>query len=167
VADRGIDFRDFVAGRSPALVRTAFLLTGDWQRAEDLLQTALLRCFGRWSSLTDPEAYVKRTMVTTVTGWRRRRWAGEVPTASVPDRAAAGDPEGEAEARLDLLRSLAKLGPRQRAVIVLRFYEDLTEADIAALLGVSTGTVKSQLSRALTRLRTSPRLRGIVEEASS
>lgn len=167
MGERGTDFRDFVASRSPALTRTAYLLTGDWQRAEDLLQTALLHCYRRWSSLDDPEAYVKRTMVTTVTGWRRRRWVGEVPTAVLPDRATGRDAPGEADARLDLLRLLADLGPRQRAVIVLRFYEDMSEAEAAALLGCAVGTVKSQTARALDRLRTSPRLRAAVEEASS
>jgi len=165
VAVRRLEFRDFVAARSAALMRTAFLLTGDYQHAEDLLQTALMRCYGRWSSISSPEAYVRRAMVTTVTGWRRRRWVGERPTAEPPERTPPDDAEVDAATlREDLLRLLRELGPRQRAVVVLRFYEDMSEAEVAEVLGISIGTVKSQAARALARLRESPRLHALGNE---
>jgi RNA polymerase sigma-70 factor (sigma-E family) len=163
--ERGPDFREFVASRSGALLRTAYLLTGDRQHAEDLLQTALMRCYAHWSRVESPEAYVRRAMVTTATGWRRRRWVGEVPTADLPEGATT-DEAASVDVRADVLRLLAQLGPRQRAVVVLRFYEDRSEGEVAALLGISVGTVKSQASRALARLRTSPALRALVEEGS-
>ena len=150
-------FEEWVGARTPALVRTAYLLTGDWQRAEDLLQTALMRCYGRWSRIDDHEAYVRRTLVTTYAGWRRRRWTGEVP-GPVPDGPDGTDAAAGAEARADALRLLASLPPRQRAVVVLRYYEDMSEAETAALLGVSPGTVKSTAAKALARLRRSPLL---------
>jgi RNA polymerase sigma-70 factor (sigma-E family) len=146
------DFDRFVAARTPALIRLAYLFTGDWHLAEDLLQTALMRCYPRWSGVDSPEAYVRRTMVTTVTGWRRRRWNAERPTAQLPERADS-DPGSEAAVRTDVLRLLRALGPRQRTVLVLRFYEDLSEAEVAALMGTTIGTVKSQTARALDRLR--------------
>jgi RNA polymerase sigma-70 factor (sigma-E family) len=158
------DFREFVRTRSPALVRTAYLLTGDRHLAEDLLQTALLRCYGHWSRIDAPEAYVRRAMVTTVTGWRRRRWMGEVSTGVLPERSGGDDPTDEQAIRTDLLRVLHELGPRQRAVLVLRFYEDMSEAEVAAVLGVSVGTVKSQSARALARLRVSPALTALLTE---
>jgi RNA polymerase sigma-70 factor (sigma-E family) len=157
-------FDDFVASRSAALIRTAYLLTGDWHLAEDLLQTALMRCYGHWSRIEAPESYVRRAMVMTVTGWRRRRWLGEVPTGDLPHDPDQAD---DLDLRTDVLRLLAELGPRQRAVVVLRYYEDLSEAEVADLLGITVGTVKSQAARALARLRTSPRLQSMIEEESS
>jgi RNA polymerase sigma-70 factor (sigma-E family) len=148
----GVPFDAFVAARTPALVRTAYLLTGDWQRAEDLLQTALMRCYGRWERIREPDAYVRRALVLTYAGWRRRRWSGEHPSA-VPDQPVEHDATAAVDARADLVRLLATLPARQRAVVVLRFYEDLSESEVAALLGVSVGTVKSQASKALARLR--------------
>jgi RNA polymerase sigma-70 factor (sigma-E family) len=150
-------FDEWVGARTPSLVRTAFLLTGDWQRAEDLLQTSLMRCYGRWDRIDDHEAYVRRTLYVTYAGWRRRRWTGEVP-GELPERAGEGDGAAAADSRTDLLRVLATLPPRQRAVVVLRYYEDLSEAETAALLGVSAGTVKSTAAKALARLRRSPEL---------
>lgn len=158
-----VPFAAYVAARTPALMRVAYLLTGDWQRAEDLLQTALMGCYGRWSRIDDPDAYVRRTLVVTYAGWRRRRWTGERP-GDLPERAAAGDAMRGADERADLLRLLGGLPPRQRAVVVLRYYEDLPDAEIAGLLGISVGTVKSQANRALAKLRTSPLLR-VVEES--
>lgn len=133
-------------------MRTAYLLTGDWQRAEDLLQTALVACYGKWSRISEHDAYVRRTLVVTYAGWRRRRWTGERP-GDLPDRAASGDDVAAADLRADLLRVLATLPARQRAVVVLRYYEDRPDAEVAALLGISVGTVKSQASRALDKLR--------------
>jgi RNA polymerase sigma-70 factor (sigma-E family) len=149
-------FAEFVAARGPALWRAAWLLTGDRSLAEDLLQTALTKAwphFDRVSRNGSFEAYVRRTMFTTYAGWRGRRWHGEIPTGDLPETGRtdeAPDP--------DLLRALAELSPRQRAVVVLRYFEDLTEAETAAALGCSTGSVKTHHSRALAALRTSPLL---------
>lgn len=156
-------FREFVAARSPALLRSAWLLTGDEALAQDLVQTALARVWPRWSGLAEPgraEAYVRRVMVTTYTNWRRRRWRAERPTAEMPERAAARDEFAAAEIRHDLAVALATLTPRQRAVVVLRYFEDLTEAQTAAALGCSVGTVKSQTHKALAKLRLHPWLAG-------
>ncbi|GIJ77223.1 RNA polymerase sigma-70 factor, sigma-E family [Micromonospora phaseoli] len=149
------EFRDFVTARSGALLRTAYLLTGDWGTAEDLLQTALTKTYLAWKRLGGIEAlepYARRVMVNTSTSWWRRRWHGERPTAVLPEQAAVD----EIEQRLDrdvLWRHLRALPARQRAVLVLRFYEDMSEAQTAALLEISPGTVKSQTSRALATLR--------------
>lgn len=152
-------FAAFVHARGPALRRTAFLLTGDWSAAEDLVQTALAKSYLRWRRIRhdDPEGYVRRIIVTTHATWWRRRWRGETPTAEVPDR-AAGDEWHAVDDRLALASALTRLTPRQRAVIVLRFHEDLTEVAAAAALGCSVGTVKSQTSKALARLRADPAL---------
>ncbi len=157
MADRA-DFDGFVEARSPRLLRTAFLLTRDWATAEDLLQTALTKAWFAWGRIEDaPEAYVRRTMVTTYTSWRRRRWHGETPTQSLPDRTV---PEGTAniDDRALLGDALDALPPRQRAAVVLRYFEDLTEAETASAMGCSIGTVKSQTSKALARLRVDPTL---------
>jgi len=149
------EFREFVAARSAALLRTAYLLAGDWSTAEDLLQIALTKTYLAWKRLGEIDAvepYARRVLVNTATSWWRRRWHGERPTEVLPERAA---PDGHDE-RLErdaLWRHVQKLPARQRAVLVLRFYEDLSEAQTAALLNVSVGTVKSQCSRALASLR--------------
>ncbi|GIJ48508.1 hypothetical protein Val02_53940 [Virgisporangium aliadipatigenens] len=148
-------FREFVAARSPALLRTAYLLTGDWGIAEDLLQTALTKTYLAWLRLgviESVEPYARRVLVTTATSWWRRRWHRERPTAVLPDREATDGVDERAERDL-LWRFVQGLPNRQRAVLVLRFYEDQTEAETARLLGVSVGTVKSQCARALTTLR--------------
>ncbi|MGC5332718.1 SigE family RNA polymerase sigma factor [Micromonospora sp. DT62] len=149
------EFRDFVAARSGALLRTAYLLSGDWATAEDLLQTALTKTYLAWKRLGGIEAiepYARRVMINTSTSWWRRRWHGERPTDVLPER--AGIDEIEQQLDRDLLwRHLSALPSRQRAVLVLRFYEDMSEAQTAALLGISPGTVKSQTSRALGTLR--------------
>ena len=155
--DRGYEgFRAFVEGRSPALLRTAYLLTGDHGRAEDLVQEALERVASRWSKVTaggDPEPYVRRVLYTcAVNGWRRRRVA-EVLHDSPPDRPGDAEAAEAATRRLVLRDALARLTPRQRAVLVLRFYDDLTETQSADALGCSVSTVKSQTRHALQRLR--------------
>jgi RNA polymerase sigma-70 factor (sigma-E family) len=150
-----MEFDEFVAARSPALWRSAYLLTGDRQRAEDLVQTALVKAWRRWASIERPEAYVRAAIATTYTDWWRRRWTGEVPTDAVPDVASPPATSG-VEVRRDVLLALAGLPRGQRAVVVLRFFDDLTEQQAAEALGVSVGTVKSQTSRALAALRTSP-----------
>lgn len=151
--DNEAGFADFVDQWSPALLRVAFLLTGDRWLAEDLLQTALLKTSRRWSRIADHHAaypYVRRVLITTYAGWRRRRRVSEVLTDSLPEHGPAVCDDaapGRAVAALDALP------PRMRAVIVLRYYEDLSEADTAAALGCSAGSVKSQASRGLARLR--------------
>jgi RNA polymerase sigma-70 factor (sigma-E family) len=152
-------FREFVAARSPALLRSAWLLTGDEALAQDLVQTALARVWPRWSRLAEPsraEAYVRRVIVTTYANWWRRRWRAEQPTAEVPDRSRDLDEYATAETRHDLAVALAALTPRQRAVVVLRYFEDLSEAQTADVLGCSVGTVKSQTHKALGKLRRHP-----------
>lgn len=148
-------FTCFVRARSAALGRTAHLLTGDRQLAEDLLQEALTRVAARWEKVCaggDPEPYVRRVLYTcAVDGWRRRRPVevlGEVPGAT------AADSSEEVTRRVVLREALARLTPRQRAVLVLRFYEDATEVQAAQVLGCSVSTVKSQTRHALARLRT-------------
>jgi RNA polymerase sigma-70 factor (sigma-E family) len=148
-------FRDFVSARSAALMRTAYLLAGDWATAEDLLQTALTKTYVAWRRLGEIEAaepYARRVLINTATSWWRRRWNGERPTAVLPERAYI-DRFDEHLERDALWRHVQTLPARQRAVLVLRFYEDLSEAETARLLGVSVGTVKSQCSRALVSLR--------------
>ncbi|MDQ7906798.1 SigE family RNA polymerase sigma factor [Phytohabitans sp. ZYX-F-186] len=149
------EFREFVAARSAALLRTAYLLAGDWATAEDLLQIALTKTYLAWKRLGEIEAvepYARRVLVNTATSWWRRRWHGERPTEVLPERAAPDRIDEQLE-RDALWRHVKALPARQRAVLVLRFYEDLTEAQTAALLDISTGTVKSQTSRALHTLR--------------
>ncbi|HET7736672.1 MAG TPA: SigE family RNA polymerase sigma factor [Nocardioidaceae bacterium] len=152
--DHEVELREFVSGRGAALSRTAFLLTGDHQAAEDLVQDTYVVLVRRWqkSGTLDPEAYVRKILYSRfVDGWRRRRLR-ELPSASPPD-AAGGDEARMAIDRLTLHEALTRLTPRQRAVLVLRFYEDLTETQAAAALGISPNTVKSQTRVALQRLR--------------
>ena len=149
------EFRGYVAARSPQLLRTAYLLTGDRGQAEDLVQDALVRAYRHWGRIRaagDPDAYVRTILVNE----RRRRWRRDrdraTPVADVPDR---GAPDGTAavDDRDVLWRALQKMPPRTRAVLVLRYWEDRSEAETAALLGCSAGSVKSQASRGLRRLQ--------------
>jgi RNA polymerase sigma-70 factor (sigma-E family) len=159
--DRG-SFDDFVATRSTRLLRTAYLLTHDRALAEDLVQTSLAKAWFAWARIDgQPDAYVRRVMVNTYSSWWRRRWNGEQATADLPERAAAAGHRPEdvrVDDRTDLWRALARLPRRQRAVVVLRFYEDLSEIETAEILQCSVGTVKSQASRALAKLRIDPTL---------
>ena len=150
------EFRQFVAARSASLLRTAYLLVGDWAHAEDVLQTALTKTYLAWRRLGEieaVEAYARRVLVTTATSWWRRRWHGERPTEIMPEHAAPDRFDEQLE-RQAMWRHVQALPTRQRAVLVLRFYEDLTEAETARVLGVAVGTVKSQCARALASLRT-------------
>lgn len=147
-------FTSFVAARSRHLLQAAHLLTGDRYRAEDLVQTALTRAYLRWDRIVDedPEGYVRRTMVNAhIDWWRRKPWREE-STAVLPDVLVA-DASSSYDVRAVLLTALAQLSRRQRAVMVLRYFEDMSEADIARTLGCSTGTVKSAASRATAKLR--------------
>ncbi len=149
------EFRLFVLARSRALLRTAYLLTGDMGAAEDLLQTALLKTYRHWPRITHrdaPDAFVRRVMVTSHASWWRRRRVLEQSVAVLPERISPGDSSASA-ARDEMWETLAGLPARMRAVLVLRYWEDLSEAETARLLGCSTGTVKSQASRGLARLR--------------
>jgi len=151
-------FEDFVAARSPALLRTAYLLTRDRALTDDLVQTALAKVWPRWSRITaDPEPYVRKVMVNTFTSWRRRRWRGEIPAEELPETGVAAD-YAMVEDREAIRDAMRRLPPKQRAVVVLRYFEDLSEAETAATLGCSPGNVKSQLSRALAKLRVDPAL---------
>jgi len=149
-------FASFVAARWPALLRSAYLLTGDRGQAEDLVQSALARTYVAWARVEAPEAYVRRAMVNTHTSWWRRHRDRETVTDVLPEprgRGAALDAVETVVARSTLWPHLARLPRGQRTVVVLRFYEDLTEAQTADLLGISIGTVKSQTSRAMAALR--------------
>jgi RNA polymerase sigma-70 factor (sigma-E family) len=162
-------FARFVEARERALQRTAWLLTGDWALAEDLVQTALVRAWPRWERILrrdDPEIYVRRIMVNTWSTWYRRKWRGEKPAAAMPDSAAAGDLAAEVAVRLAVRQALGALPRRQRAVLVLRIYDDLSEAQVAEVLDCTVGTVKSTMSRALAKLREDPHLAGLMGERS-
>lgn len=154
MAEIDADFRQFVTLRSAALLRTAYLMVGDWAHAEDVLQTALTKTYLAWRRLGGIEAvdaYARRVVANTATSWWRRRWHGERPSLVFPERAV--DPyDGWAE-REALWQHVRNLPARQRAVLVLRYYEDLTETETARSLGISVGTVKSQTARALATLR--------------
>ncbi|ADB35277.1 RNA polymerase, sigma-24 subunit, ECF subfamily [Kribbella flavida DSM 17836] len=151
-------FDAFVLARSGRLLRTAYLLTQDHALAEDLLQTALAKVWFAWSRIEggDPEPYVRKVLVNTYATWWRRRWNGEQPTEDLPE-SVGPDGAGTAE-RTDLWRALQQLPRRQRAVVVLRYYEDLSEAETARILGCTIGTVKSQTSKAFAKLRLDPNL---------
>lgn len=149
-------FREFVASRQQSLLRTAYLLTGDWGTAEDLVQTALTKTYlarHRIRDVNSIEAYVRAAMITTSTSWWRRRWHGERPTEALPEPTPIHDLNAEYDDRDALWQHVRKLPARQRAVLVLRYYEDLSEAETARQLGVSVGTVKSQTSRSMHALR--------------
>lgn len=147
-------FEDFVSVRYGELLRTAYLLTGAQHAAEDLLQTVLLKAMRRWSRIDEPVAYLRRALANqSASRWRRVGRRSELLSATVPDRPASGDSAENVVARDELLTALGTLPGRMRAVLVLRYWEDLSEQDTAAVLGCSVGSVKSQASRGLARLR--------------
>ena len=153
-------FRAWVVARSPALLRTAYLLTGSRADAEDLLQTTLAKTYLAWDRVRDREAvdgYARRVMVNAQTSFWRRKRVDERPTDALPEpshsRHGARDLTADLDLHDALWTALAGLPKRQRAAVVLRYYEDLSEAETAAVLGVSVGTVKSTTSRALAKLR--------------
>ena len=159
------DFDAFVEGRSPALLRSAYLLVQDEGLAEDLLQTALIKAWFAWGRIQDPEAYVRRIMVTTSASWWRRRWHRETPT-EVHGEPPAGSGDHEPADAQDLWVAIGHLPRRQRAVVVLRYLEDRSEVETASLMGCSVGTVKSQCSKALVKLRSDVALASDIEEGS-
>ena len=159
-ADSDEQFREFMRGRWPAMVRLAYGLTGDLGHAEDVAQAAFARAYASWARVAgtgDPDAYVRRIVINENHSRFRRRRVAENLVDAVPEPPPqpAADPLGDSEA---LMRALRRLGPRQRAVVVLRFWMDMSEAETAAALGCSVGTVKSQASRALAALRGSAEL---------
>ncbi|KUN77494.1 SigE family RNA polymerase sigma factor [Streptomyces griseoruber] len=154
-------FQEFVRARWSRLVRTAYLLTGDVHHAEDLTQTALAKAYRSWRRIArtdNPEAYVRRMLVSCNSDRFRKRRVTEALTAAPPDRAGRDEATGRVDERGSLMAGLAQLPTKQRAVVVLRYWEDLSEAEVAEVLGCSPGTVKSQASKGLAKLRTYPGL---------
>jgi len=154
------EFREFMRGRWPAMVRLAYGLTGDLGHAEDVAQGAFARAYASWERVMrtgDPDAYVRRIVINENNSRFRKRRVAERLVDAVPEPPGQSqvDPLSDSEA---LLKALRRLGPRQRAVIVLRFWMDMSEAETAAALNCSVGTVKSQASRALAALRGSAEL---------
>lgn len=150
------EFDTYAAERSARLLRTAYLLCRDWGTAEDLVQTALTKAWLVWSRLgDDPDPYVYRIMINTHASWWRRRWRGEVPAGELPDTLPqrTGSPAEAIEDRDLLWTALGRLGARERAAVVLRYFADLDNVRIAEILECSPGTVRSQISRALGKLR--------------
>jgi RNA polymerase sigma-70 factor (sigma-E family) len=155
----GAEFAAFVASRSTALLRTAYLLTGDQHAAEDLVQSALARTHQAWRRLhaaANAEAYTRRVMYHLQVSWWRRGRIGELLSGDPPEPRPGGadrDHAADVTLRLSLRAALDRLTPRQRAVLVLRYFDDRSEAETAEILGVHLGTVKSQTAKALARLR--------------
>ena len=147
------EFTEFVHAAWPGLYRTAYLMLGEHQLAEDLVQSALAKTYASWHRVREPEAapaYARVVLANTAASWfRRRSWRNEHPSEILPETGHEHDPS-DRPAVVDALRTLP---PRQRAVVVLRYYDDLSVRDVAHALGISEGTVKSQTSDALNRLR--------------
>jgi RNA polymerase sigma-70 factor (sigma-E family) len=154
-SDDDAAFRDYVRTRGTALLRTAIVLTGNRADAEDLVQAALAKTYLAWGKIHDHgalDAYVRRAMVNTHISWWRRRRLEEFPTDELPDQVVA-DHARESDTAEVVRRALGRLPQRMRAAVMLRYFDDMTEPEIAAALGVSLGTVKSTVSRAVARLR--------------
>lgn len=154
-SDEDAAFRDYVRTRGTALLRTAVMLTGNRADAEDLVQAALAKTYLAWGKIHDHaalDAYVRRAMVNTHISWWRRRRLEEFPTDELPDQVVA-DHARQSDTAEVVRRALDRLPQRMRAAVMLRYFDDMTELEIAAALGVSLGTVKSTVSRAVARLR--------------
>jgi RNA polymerase sigma-70 factor (sigma-E family) len=147
------DFTRFVVESYASLIRRAFLLVGDQGRAEDLVQTSLMSLYPRWDRVQEPAAYLRTVMTRTAIGWRARRWTRELPTEAMPELAMDRDQTADLELADSVRRALMELPAAQRAVVVLRYFEDCSEAETGRVLGCSVGTVKSRASRALAALR--------------
>ena len=155
-----LEFHEFVVSRGRSLLHAAYLLTGNLADAEDLVQSALAKTYQAWNRIEDRKAldgYVRRAMVNTHISWWRRRKVDEYPTDDIPDQPVA-DSSDSSEIHDSLRRALDRLPHRMRAAVVLRFFEDMTEAEVADVLGVSQGTVKSTVSRAVAKLRSDAEL---------
>ncbi|WP_436775579.1 SigE family RNA polymerase sigma factor [Yinghuangia sp. YIM S09857] len=160
--DEAAEFHEFVQARWARLVRTAYLLTGDHGEAEDLAQNTLVRVYAAWHrvrSADSPDAYLRRMLVNTNAARFRKKRITQLLGAEAPDRGEADSTDriGQRDA---LMRALAQLPTRQRAAVVLRYWDDLPETEVAAILGCSVGTVKSQASKGLAKLRADPGLDG-------
>ena len=156
----GEEFREFMHGRWPSMVRLAYGLTGDQGHAEDVVQAAFARACASWPAVRrsrNPDAYVRQIVVNENRNRFRKRRVAERLTDQLPERGVA-DSTGHHDERLAIIAALQQLGPRQRAVVVLRYWVGLTETEAAVTLGCSVGTVRSQASRALAALRTSTEL---------
>jgi RNA polymerase sigma-70 factor (sigma-E family) len=148
------DFDEFVVASWPSLFRMSFLLMGDYQLAEDVLQSALAKLYVAWprvSMMEHPRSYTRKVLTNEAMAWWRRRSSSEQPVSDWPDAAVAGHEDSVTQARV-VWQSLQRLPPRQRAVMVLRYYEDLSEAEIARTLGISTGSVKTHAHHAVRTL---------------
>jgi RNA polymerase sigma-70 factor (sigma-E family) len=168
-------FREFVVARGSFLLGTAVLLTHDRHAAEDLVQTALCRAWRRWQAIEgEPEAYVRRIVVREFIRSRQRRWTGEQPTELVPEPGQEvdvpgrpTDPSDAVTARLPLIDALARLPQRQRAVMVLRYYHDMTLSQVADELGIAVGSVKTHHARALAAMRLDADVVDLVDDGRS
>ena len=155
-----LDFQEFVSARGRSLLHSAYLLTGNLADAEDLVQSALAKTYQAWDRIEDRKAldgYVRRAIVNTHISWWRRRKLDEYPTDEMPDQPVADIAESQ-ELQDALQRAIRRLPHRMRAAVVLRLFDDMTEAEVAEVLGVSQGTVKSTVSRAVAKLRTDAEL---------
>ncbi len=150
-------FSRFVTANSASLLHTARLLTGDYHRGEDLCQSVLARLYLRWKKIDQPLAYARTALVRAHIDTTRRRWTTEQVTDELPEQPDHTGIGSVSDDRDELRRLLTTLSPRERAVVVLRYYCDLSEQDTAATLGMAVGTVKSTCSRALARLRVDAR----------
>jgi RNA polymerase sigma-70 factor (ECF subfamily) len=146
-------FRTFVEANGATLQHAARLLTGDHHRGEDLVQTALTKVYLKWGKIDAPLPYARRALVNAHIDQSRRKWWGERPTETLPETPAPGAEAAASDLRDELRRLLAGLSPRERSVVVMRYYCDLSEQDTADTLGIPIGTVKSSCARALARLR--------------
>jgi RNA polymerase sigma-70 factor (sigma-E family) len=157
--DDGVEesFSAFVRASGERHLRVAVLLTGDWHAAEDLVQASLVKLYRAWPGVDQvdgyPDAYLRRIMINTQRSWWRARWRREAPVAVFPDNPGSGDDADQRALAVSIRQALKRLSPRQRAVLVLRYYEDLPEAEIASLLGCSAGSVKAHAHRGLRSLR--------------
>jgi RNA polymerase sigma-70 factor (sigma-E family) len=158
-------YEDFVAGRYGEIVRFGALLAGDARLGEDLAQEGLIAAYRSWKRLGvrdgRPEAYVRQVMIRTAMRANRRRWHGEVPTEVLPD-GSRRDFADQSDLTIQMLAALRRLPADQRVVLVLRFWADTSESEVAQTLGIAVGTVKSRTSRALAALRAA----GLVTESS-
>ncbi len=151
------EFAEFVEAAWPGLYRTAYLILGEHQLAEDLVQTSLTKTYASWAKVREPAAalgYARVVLAHTAASWfRKRSWRNEHPTETLPDVTETVAVDADPSDRPALMQALRRLPPRQRAVVVLRFYDDLSVREVAHALGCSEGTVKSQTHHAMAQLR--------------
>jgi len=164
--DDGVEesFTAFVRASGERHLRVAVLLTGEWHGAEDLVQASLVKLYRAWPRIDQlgggPDAYLRQIIINTHRSWWRARWRRETPAAQLPDSPERADDADQRELASFIRQALGRLSPKQRAVLVLRYYEDLPEAEIASLLGCSPGTVKTHAHRGLRALRAELGARG-------